>query len=135
MVVRLILAGFLLAHGALHASFLTPRPPVTAGGPPRPFDLDRSWLLSPMGVQPELTRLIGVALVAAMVVGFAFASLSALGIAPHGIWGPAVTLGSVASGAVLVLFFHPWLALGLGIDVALMWAALAGWSPTPSVTA
>jgi hypothetical protein len=35
---------------------------------------------------------------------------------------------------VLLLFFHPWLVLNLGIDVALMWAALAGWSPTPSAT-
>jgi hypothetical protein len=134
MVVRVILAGFLLAHGALHASFLTPRPPLTAGGPPWPFDLDRSWLLSAMGVQPELTRLIGVALVAATVAGFALASFSALGIAPHGIWAPAVTLGSVASAGVLVLFFHPWLVVGLGIDAALMWAALAGWSPSPTVT-
>jgi hypothetical protein len=40
----------------------------------------------------------------------------------------------VASGAVLILFFHPWLVLGLGIDVVLTWAALAGWSPTLSVT-
>jgi hypothetical protein len=134
MVVRIMVAGFLLAHGALHASFLSPRPPVAAGGPTWPFELNRSWLLSPLGVQPELSRLIGTALVAATVAGFALAALSAVGIAPQVIWAPGVTLGSVASAGVLVLFFHPWLVVGLGIDAALMWAALGGWSPNPGMT-
>jgi hypothetical protein len=31
---------------------------------------------------------------------------------------------------LLLLFFHPWLTLGIVIDVALLWAVLvAGWRP------
>jgi hypothetical protein len=33
MLVRLAIAGFLLAHAAIHIGFISPRPPVTAGGP------------------------------------------------------------------------------------------------------
>jgi hypothetical protein len=133
MLPRLIFAAFLLAHGALHASFLSPRPPVTATGPAWQFDLAHSWALSPLGLQSDVTRLIGVALVAATVAGFALASLGALGVAPHGIWLPSVALGSAASAALLILFFHPWLVVGLGIDAALVWAAFAGWSPAPTI--
>jgi hypothetical protein len=132
MLLRLIIAGFLLAHGALHASFLSPRPPVTVGGPAWPFDLGHSWALSPVGVQPDLIRLLGIALVAATVAGFALASFSALGIAPRGMWEPSIALGCIASGAVLIVFFHPWLVFGLAIDAALAWAAFSGWSPTPT---
>ena len=37
----------------------------------------------------------------------------------------------LASLALLVAFFHPWLIVGLAIDVVLLWATLvAAWSPT-----
>jgi hypothetical protein len=129
MVANLLIAGFLVAHAAIHASYLSPRPPVTAGGPAWPFELERSWLLSPLGVRPELTRIIGMALVAATIGGLGFAACVAAGIAPAALWAPAVFVGAVASGALLVLFFHPWLVIGLVIDAGLMWAALSGWSP------
>ena len=32
--------------------------------------------------------------------------------------------GAVASALTLAVFFHPWIALGLVIDAALLWAAL-----------
>ena len=42
----------------------------------------------------------------------------------------AVTIGGVVSIAVLVLFFHPWLLLGIAIDVVLLWAVnVANWAP------
>jgi hypothetical protein len=41
-----------------------------------------------------------------------------------------MVVGAGASLAMLVLFFHPWLALGLAIDAVLLWAVLAnGWRP------
>lgn len=127
MLPKLIVAAFLLAHGLLHVSYLSPRPPATAGGPPWPFELHRSWLLSPLGVTPVLNRLIGLALVAATAGAFALAAIVVLGVVPAALWAPAVTLGAVASAALLVLFFHPWLVIGLAIDAVLLWAALGGW--------
>ena len=34
------------------------------GGPPWPFDLTHSWVLSPIGAGPETLRILGVALFA-----------------------------------------------------------------------
>ena len=74
MPATLLLALFLVAHGAIHLSFLAPRPPVTADGPPWPFVLDRSWVLSPRGVRPELTRILGLALAAVTFAAFVLAA-------------------------------------------------------------
>jgi hypothetical protein len=126
----LLLAGFLLAHGAIHASFLSPRPSATAGGPRWPFELGRSWVLTPLGMQPETSRPLGTALVAATIAAFALAALAAAGVVPADLWGPASAAGAVASVVLLVLFFRPWLVLGVLIDIGLLWAVLVvGWSP------
>ena len=130
MIAKLLIALFLLAHAAIHGAFVSPRPPATADGPAWPFELGRSWLLGPIGVDPELGRYLGIALVATVFCAFALAALTAVGIAPAGAWTPSIALGSVASVALLMLFFHPWLALGVGIDLLLLWAVLiARWAP------
>jgi hypothetical protein len=130
MLPRLLFAAFVLAHGVIHASFLAPRPPATAGGPTWPFELARSWVLTPLGIQPETTRLLGMALVAATIATFALAALAAAGFIPGELWCPASAAGAVASVALLVLFFQPWLVLGVVIDLGLLWAVLiAGWRP------
>ena len=130
MTTRLVIAGLLLALGLIHASYLAPRPPATAGGPAWPFELDRSWLLSSLGTSSELARILGIALVALTIAGFALAALVAVGIAPAGLWSAALTLGAVASLAVLVLYFHPWLVLGVAVDLVVLWAALVSrWAP------
>jgi hypothetical protein len=127
---RLLIAGLLLAHGLIHAGYLAPRPTATAGGPAWPFELGHSWLLGQLGAGSEVTRLVGVALVAATLAGFTLAALAAVGIGPVALWSGALTLGALASLGALVLFFHPWLVLGVAIDVFVLWAALvARWAP------
>lgn len=133
MLPRLVLAGFLLAHAAIHAGFLSPRPPASAGGPAWPFELSHSWILTPLGVQPERARVLGMALVAATIGGFALAAIAGLGLLPAAIWPPGAAVGAIASVALLLLFFHPWLVLGLVIDLGLLWAVLVGgWTPPTS---
>ena len=39
----LLVAGFLLAHAAIHVAFIAPSPPATADGPAWPFAIDRAW--------------------------------------------------------------------------------------------
>lgn len=130
MIPRLLIAGLLLGHALIHASYLAPRPAATAGGPAWPFELDRSWLLGSLGAAPEIARLVGIALIAVTIGGFALAALGALGVAPAIVWQAGIATGAVASIAILILFFHPWLVLGLVIDVALLWVALvARWTP------
>jgi hypothetical protein len=127
---RLVVAGLLLAHGLIHLAFVAPRPAPTPGGPPWPFDLGQSWLLAQLGVSADLARILGLALVAATVAGFALAALTAIAIGPAGLWTAGLALGGVASLGVLILFFHPWLVLGLAIDAVVLWAAIvARWAP------
>ena len=130
MLLRLLVAGFLLAHAAIHAGFISARPPATAGGPAWPFELGHSWLLSPLGMGPDALRLVGLALFAALLGGYALAAIGAVGWLPSGAWVAGVVIGSAASLAMLVAFFHPWLALGVLIDLVLLWAVLlAEWVP------
>jgi len=130
MTTKLMIAAFLLAHGAIHASFLAPRPPVTAGGPAWPFELGKSWLLGPLGLDAEATRTIGLVLIVLTIGAYVVAALAAAGLAPGGFWPAAVTIGSIASIAVLGLYFSPWFVVGVAIDLALLWAVLfQGWAP------
>lgn len=130
MIVRLLLAGLLLAHGAIHAGFVSRRPPAKPGAPPWPFDLDRSWVFSRLGAAPGVVRAMGLVLVAATIGGYALAALATIGILPASAWGATVAVGSIASLALLLLFFHRWLVAGIAIDMLLLWVALvAGWTP------
>jgi hypothetical protein len=130
MTARVAIAALLLAHALVHVAYLAPRPAATPGGPAWPFNLDHSWLLGQLGAGPELTRWLGIALIAATIAGFAVAAIAAVGIGPGGLWSAALTLGAIASAAVLLIFFHPWLVLGLVIDSLALWAALVGhWAP------
>ena len=125
-----LVALFLVVHAAIHLSYLSPRPMATAAGPTWPFDLRRSWILSPLGAPDAATRALGLALVALTMAGFLLAASVVLGLAPSGLWLPAITIGAVASMGVLVLFFHPWLVVGVVVDVFLLFVVLAGgWSP------
>ncbi len=127
---KILFAVFLLAHAAIHVSYISPRPPVTAGGPTWPFELGQSWLLSPLGLSADMTRIVGIGLLALLVIGFGIAALATFGVVPMTLWPGAVVVGAVASIAMLVLFFHPWLVAGVGIDLVLLWAALvADWTP------
>lgn len=130
MIPRLLIAGLLLGHALVHAAYLAPRPPVTAGGPAWPFELGRSWAFESLGAGAELSRLVGIALIALTIGGFALAALGAIGAGPAFLWPAGIAVGAVASVGVLALFFHPWLVVGLAIDVVLLWAALvARWTP------
>jgi hypothetical protein len=130
MIVRLALAGVLVVHGVIHVGFVTTRPAPTAGAPPWPFDLDRSWLLTRAGVSVPTARLIGRLLVTVAVAAFLVSALGALAWLPAAWFGLAAAVGAVASLVLLLAFFHPWLVIGVAIDVVLLWGVVvAGWMP------
>jgi hypothetical protein len=130
--VKLVLAGFLAAHGLIHASFLSPVPPATAGGPPWPFDMAKSWLVTRAGLDAWPVTLLGTALVALTVIGFAGSALGAAGwIVPAELWRPLVAGSVAASALLLTVFFHPFLLLGFVIDAAIVWAVFVlSWNPS-----
>ena len=116
----MIVAALVFLHGAIHLSFLAPRPPATAGGPPWPFTLERSWVLSRVDAASQSTRPLGLALTAATVVALTCGAMSLAGFLPWALWPPVVAIGAGTSLALLVLFFHPWLVLGIVIDLGLL---------------
>ncbi len=131
MLLPLAFAGFLLAHALVHVAFVAPAPPVTAGGPVWPFSVSDSWLSTRLGVGPDAMRRIAVALIAATILGCSLASLCVIGLAPEVLWTPAIVVGAVASLGLLVACFHPWLTIGIAIDLILLWVGIvAGWSPS-----
>lgn len=100
----MLLAAFLVTHGLLHLAIWLPAPSSTA-----PFDPRRSWALPGHGPVPlaELTALLYVA------AGVTVAATPAIAIA-----------AAVAGLALKVLWFHPWLLLGIAIDLAVIGAAV-----------
>jgi hypothetical protein len=116
----LIIAALVFVHGAIHLSYLAPHPPEATAGPPWPFALDRSWVLRRFDVPPDVMRLLGLALTAVTFATLTLAAISIVGLIPTELWPPAVAIGAGTSLALLLLFFHPWLVIGLVIDVALL---------------
>jgi hypothetical protein len=130
MAVKLLFAGFLLAHAAVHLLFFAPKPAATAGGPTWPFELGHSWALSPLGLAPDMLRILAIALIAVMIGAYALAALGLLGIGPAGLWVPAAAAGTLASLALLGLFYLPWLTIGVAIDLVVLWLVLvSSWVP------
>lgn len=131
---RLALAGLLAGHGLVHVLFFVPQPAPAADAataPEWPFDIARTWAATSFGVDPAVVRVLGVALVAIVVVGFVMAAFSTIGLLlPVEWWRPLVGIGAVASLLTLALFFNPQLLLGPTIDVVLLVVAVAStWSP------
>ncbi len=127
---KLLFAALLAAHALIHVSYLTPAPPRTAGGPEWPFELTRSWLVTAFQLDPSLARGIGIGVAGASIILLGAAAMATAGwIVPSGWWLPLIVAGSVSSLLTLGLFFHPWLLLGVVIDLGLLWVAFGGWRP------
>ena len=128
---RWLLAALLIGHGAVHLMFAVPAPAATRGGPDWPFDMARSWAITGVGLDLNVVRAVGLALIALVVGGFAVAALSTVGVLAHpGWWQAAVAVSAVVSALLLALFFEPQLVLGLGIDAVLLAVvATAAWVP------
>jgi hypothetical protein len=128
---KLLIAAFLAGHALIHASYLSPAPAQTAGGPEWPFAMGRSWLVTGLHLEPRLVTWMGTLLVVTTVAVLLLAALATLGIGVPAAWWPfLVTAGAGLSIATLGVFFHPWLILGLVIDAVLLWSVLvADWMP------
>jgi hypothetical protein len=128
-----LLAGLLVAHGLIHAMFLVPTPPRTAGatanGPTWPFDLGDSWLVGRAGAGVVATA--GRVLVGAIVACSLLAALAIVGIlVPSTLWAPLLVASAGCSLLLLGIAFSAQLLVGVAIDVALLWLALgSAWAP------
>lgn len=129
-----LLALLLFAHGWVHLVFLFPQPQaaeVTADGLAYPFDMERSWLITRLGLEAGLVRVLGIILMAMAFAASTLAALATVGIlVPAGWWASLVIVSAVSSMTMLTVFFAPALLLGYAIDIALLWLVLGSvWSP------
>ena len=127
-----LLAAFLLGHGLVHVMFAVPAPAGAEASAEYPFDPARSWLVTSNLLGIGTLKIIVVALVAAVVMGYALTALATVGILVPADWWPGLLIASTIGSLVLmVIGLAPNLLLGVAIDVVLLWAAFASaWSPT-----
>ena len=120
-----LLAAFLIAHGAVHLAVWLPPAPADPEHP-APFAPDHSALLTRTHVPPTAIHRTAVRLAGAVAIVYVVAGLAvALGS------GWVVALVSAVAAllglALKAVFFHPWLSLGIMIDVAVLASAVWSW--------
>jgi hypothetical protein len=122
---RLLVAGFLIAHGLIHwAVYAMPKKPDQ----PSPFDPGHSWMLAAVGVAEHPAHTLSVALALVTTAGFCLASGILLA---GGGWWLVVAAVAAITGLVLKLgYFNPWLSLGVLLDAGVLVAAAASWPPS-----
>jgi hypothetical protein len=124
---EILLVGFLVAHGLLHLAIWVPQPPPDADPPP-PFHPDHSAVMTAVSMTSATARGTSIGLAATASAAYLLAALTVALDA-----GVAVVALVVAAGIGLLLkalFFHPWLTVGVLLDVLVVTSALADWPVT-----
>jgi len=123
-VTRLLFAAFLMAHGALHPAIYTlPYDPEKAA-----FNPNRSWALATAHVAEQPARTFSAAV--SVMAGVLFLLSGVALLADSSLWVPLAASGAVLGFVLKGLYFHPWLIVGVLIDVGVLWAAAAAWPPS-----
>lgn len=127
------LALFIIAHGLVHAILAMAPNPADADAKPGAFftAAERSWLLPQLGLNAATVQWIGIVLVVLSTLGFVLAGLGIFGVAGLStIWRMVAIFSAWVSLLLLVLFWHPWLPVGVLIDIgALVALLLVNWPP------
>ncbi len=125
---KIALAIFLIAHGLVHAGLAAAPNPADPNAKPLAFftAAERSWLLPRLGMGETAVHWVGVTLVALSTLGFVLAGLGIFGVAGLStIWQTVAIISAMPSLLLLILFWHPWLPVGVLIDmvvlIALLW--------------
>ena len=116
---RVVIGGLLAYHGLVHAALWLPQAITGAPSASRivRFDPGYSWLLS--GISADGAYWFATLLALAAVVLYVGASIGM--VVQQQWWRAATVAGSMISLVLLVLYFTPWLLLGIVIDAALLW--------------
>lgn len=120
----LLMVGFLASHGLVHLAVWLPKPASDEAHPP-PFEPDQSRVLTAVHVPVRSVRALAIRLAVVACAAYLLAAV-AVAVAPS--WAAATAVVAALLGLVLKgLYFHPWLSLGVLIDLGVMSAALWEW--------
>jgi hypothetical protein len=131
---KILLALFLIALGLVHAGLAaTPNPNDPDSRPGSFFtSISRIWLLPQLGLNAAAVQWTGIILVALATLGFVLAGMGVFGVSGStAVWRTVAVVSACVSLLLLALFWHPWLIVGVLIDVGLLIALL--WAKWPSV--
>ncbi len=131
---RILFMLFLLAHGWIHMS-LAQVPVPQPGALHTPFfpawwrnDVDSSWPVTKLGFSTDVSRTLGWVLWVAVAALYTLAAAALLiNPANTSIWHGLIVGGSAVSLVLLGLYWHPWLPVGVLIDLGLIAAVLLRW--------
>lgn len=130
---KISITVFLIAHGLVHLGLAFAPDPGDPDAKAGAFftAADRSWLLPQLNLGGSAVQWIGIILVGLSTVGFVLAGMGVLGVAGlAGLWRPLVAASAAVSLLLLILFWHPWLPVGVLIDVGILASLLLfNWPP------
>lgn len=125
--VRILFALFILAHGWVHMSLAqVPVPqPGALRTPSFPAwwrsGVDPSWPASRFGFSSETTRTLGWVLWLVVVILYTLGTVALVFFpAVTAVWQGLAVGASAFSLVLLGLYWHPWLPVGVIIDLALL---------------
>ncbi|KAF5992376.1 hypothetical protein [Streptomyces sp. WAC00263] len=119
--IGVLVAGFLIAHGLLHPGIWAAPVPADRFR----FDPGRSWALTAVHASAAPARAAALALAWYTALLYVVAGA---GAAVSSGWWPGVAIVAASSGLALkALWFHPWLAVGVLLDVGAVVAVICSW--------
>jgi hypothetical protein len=131
---RILFVLFLVAHGWIHMS-LAQVPVPQPGALRTPFmpawwrnAVDPAWPASRLGLPHDMVRTLGWVLWLMVVAGYCLGGAVLLfAPAQTAVWQSLVGGASVLSLVLLGLYWHPWLPVGVLIDLALLAGIFLKW--------
>lgn len=121
------LAIFIIAHGLVHSILGVAPDPADPNAKPGAFftSVDRSWLLPQLGLSASAVQWIGIALVVLSTLGFVLTGLGVFGVAGLSVvWRTVAIISAGISLVLLITFWHPWLPVGVLIDIGTLVALI-----------
>ena len=122
-----LVVGFLFVHGLLHLAVWLPHPDPRPEHP-APFEPDHSRVLTAVHVEQQTTHRVAVVLAVATAAVYVVSALAVWIGLPSA--AAIVGLAAVIGLAMKVLYFDPWLLIGIGLDALVLTSAVVGWPVT-----
>ena len=131
---RIIFGVFLIAHGLMTMSLATV-PVAAPGALHTPFfpawwrtNVDSTWPVARLGLSDAFVRTTGWVLWLTIMILFVAAGAGLLGIpCLDSLWQPLAAIGAGFSLLLLGFYWHPWLILGVLINIFILLGVFAGW--------
>jgi hypothetical protein len=122
-----LVIGFLVIHGLLHLAVWLPHPDPRPEHP-APFEPDHSRVLTAVHVDQHTTHRVAVVLAVAAAAAYVVSGI-AVGAGLSSAAG-LVAVAAVIGLATKVLYFDPWLLIGITLDALVLTSAVASWPVT-----